>query len=68
MRAHDWKIRGRLSPPRPQCLLTFTEVRALRQAHSTGRFSIRSLAKIYDVNWGTAASALKDTYKPRTDY
>jgi hypothetical protein len=48
--------------------LTFTEVRALRQAHSTGRFSKRSLGKIYAINAVTVANALKDTYKPRTDY
>ena len=66
-RYHDWPIRGRLSPPRRPSILTLTEVEALRQAWATGRFSKRSLSKIYDINEGTVASALKDTYKPRIE-
>lgn len=65
---HPWNRKFRLSPPPTPSKLTAVEVRALRQAHSSGRFSMNSLARIYDVNWGTVRSALKDTYKPRMDH
>jgi hypothetical protein len=68
MRHHDWKIQGRLSPLRRPAILTWTEMSALREAWRTGRFTKRSLGRIYDISGVTVANALKDTYKPRMDY
>ena len=63
-----FKLRGRLSLPPTPALFTATEVKALRQAHATGRFSISSLARTYGTSWATVNKALKDTYRPRMEY
>lgn len=58
---------GRLSPPPRPAALNVTEVTALRQAHATGCFSYRELARIYSVSDATVKRALSDDYKPRRD-
>lgn len=63
---HPWR-HGLFVGPRRQRALTATEVGALREAHATGRFTLRSLARIYDVSQTAVRNALRENYQPRKD-